>query len=332
VTRDERNRRLAAAKKRYEFPSTAQRLPSVTSALLRSDDPMVNGILDAVADPPKYHGGAGDGIIYVGGGPYWPGIVVGCHMIRRLGCNWPIQVWYRGECEPIDPSQVNDLNVNLIDLDKRSRRAKDWTLPYGNPAVGGWEAKLYALKNTDLARVLYLDADAYPVSMPCRMMGDLNVAPFAYWEDLPNTAGSVNWYTVLPSGASAGIRPVQGGQLLIDRAGAWRLISAAHYICQRSDYYWRGPSPLLFGDQDAWRVGLAADACGHRVLGPAVWKDTAFVCHTQGMPRIVHRTQGKLPPPGVVPGPIWNAVRNHRLPLEDTVMSIYTEVFHVQVP
>jgi hypothetical protein len=48
--------------------------------------------------------------------------------------------------------------------------------------------------------------------------------------------------------------PVQGGQLLIDRIRAWKLVHLSNYMCQHSDYYFKH----MYGDQDTWRVSLSA--------------------------------------------------------------------------
>jgi hypothetical protein len=99
----------------------------------------------------------------------------------------------------------------------------------------------------------------------------------------------VTWSRVWPDGAN-GVPLVQGGQLLIDTRHAARLLAVAHWLCQHSDYYFC----WMYGDQDAWRVALAAGAGGYRSLGAADWEAPAFVCRWRDRARIVHRCQGKL--------------------------------------
>jgi hypothetical protein len=53
----------------------------------------------------------------------------------------------------------------------------------------------------------------------------------------------------------------------------------------------------MYGDQDAWRVGLSAMswAVKFKSLGPAPWIDISFQCGLPGEdPIIIHRCQGKL--------------------------------------
>lgn len=234
---------------------------------------------------PTYH--RGRGIVYVGGGAYWPGIVVGIRMLRGTGCKLPVEVWYRGSCEPVNPADVADLDVWLIDAEKcpLSNRVKFSTVDRG-----GWESKLYALSLTMFNEVLFLDADAYCVTDPVPLFDLLTERePLVFWEDMPNQVHSIAWDRVWPDGTGR-VPTFQGGQFLIDLHSGWRTLAVAHWMCQHSDYYFGA----LYGDQDCWRVALAATGAGFRSLGPADWEAPAFVCRHDGAPYVVHRCQSKM--------------------------------------
>ena len=231
--------------------------------------------------------GAGSGILYVGGGPYWPGIVIGVRLLREMGCNLPIQVWHRGDDEPIDLHMLNGLG-GVTAINSKLFAQKNG----GARILRGWEQKLLALAHCGWERVLYLDADAYCVERPEPLLEQLDRAPFVFWEDMSHNQTTIRWETVWPAGAN-GVPPVQGGQLMIDRVKAWRLILAAHWMNQHSDFYYQH----MFGDQDTWRVVLSAlgDPTLWHNLGKAPWQNTAFVCGlADGKTRVVHRCQGKL--------------------------------------
>lgn len=235
---------------------------------------------------------AGDGIVTVGGGKYWPGIVVGVRLLREAGCNLPVEVWHRGALEPVSARDVAGLNVDIVDATATARRLNDNRVEYQNEWRGGWESKLYALTHTGFQHVLFLDADAYCVADPAPLFGLLtNSEPFAFWSDLPHMDGCVKWPAVWPGGA-AGVPAVQGGQLLIDTRAAWRTLAVAHWLCQHSDFYFCH----VYGDQDCWRVALAAGASPYRCIGPADWVQPAFVCAHGGADYVVHRCQSKLFP------------------------------------
>lgn len=238
-------------------------------------------------DFPEPDRAQGRGIVYVGGGAYWPGIVVGIRLLRLIGCQLPVQVWHRGDKEPVQPDQVEGLNVQIINSEQHARR-------FPCRILRGWEQKLFALVHCGWEQVLFLDADAYCVEDPEPLFTALKMAPFAFWEDLGNTIHNIQWPIVWPAGHERVLPPVQGGQLIIDRVKAWRLLLAAHWMCQHSDFYFQH----MFGDQDTWRTLLVAmgDTKLWHKIGMAHWKATAFLCglETDLKPRIVHRCQGKL--------------------------------------
>lgn len=269
-----------------------------------------------------YRFGGGDGILTVGGGKYWPGIFVMIRMARRHGFSGPIEVWYRGDCEQVHPGDLLGENVQFYDLDAMGRERGDSRIPTGNVGSGGWEAKLYAMTHTTLDRVLYLDADAYPVGDVSRLFSILDATPFAYWQDLPSQLRSIRWRNVYPEGESTEVMPVQGGQLLVDRRAAWKLVHAGHFMCQNSDYFFRH----MYGDQDTWRVGLAMGASGFRCLGKAHWENVAFVCSHEGKPYVVHRCQSKLfSPADIPPGKQRYSNPQYYLPDEAHVFDLLAE-------
>ena len=238
-----------------------------------------------LAEAEEYAGHSADfGVLYVGGGRYWPGIAVGCRMLRRLGYSGPIEVWHghRADPEPVEVADVRGLDVAIVSALAQAERTRPRILR-------GWEAKLHAIRHCGFRRLLYLDADAYCVSEPSRYATVLERAPFAFWRDLPHCGGNVKWPMVWPSG-DGGVPQVQGGQLWIDRERAWPLVLVADWMCQHSDYYFRHG----FGDQDMWRAALAAGGWPWHEIGPADWHHPAFVCRQDGVDLIVHRCRGKL--------------------------------------
>lgn len=257
-----------------QVPSDWAHRADVRSAHIES----LRRILDSEIPPPAR--AEGDGILFCGGGCYWPMICIGVRMCREV-TDLPIQVWHRGDAEPVDPADLADVpNVELIDATKFPARI-----------LRGWEIKGLALVNCGFERVLYLDADAYLVGDPSDLLDLLAPErPFVFWQDLAGQDRAVKWPAwEIPDAQGQAVPAIQGGQLAIHRTGFWRELVLFHWLNQHSDYsYSHG-----FGDQDQYRVALALTGQGYHCLGRAPWIHPAFVCRLEGQPLIVHRCRGK---------------------------------------
>lgn len=286
--------------------------PKVRDAHIQALDRVLNSKVD-------YPGGEGKGIVYVGGAKYWPGIAVGIKLIRKMGCNLPIQVWHGHELcdEPVNEKDVNGLDVQFIKTKEVASRLDDARI------LRGWEVKLYALTHCPFEQFIYLDADAYPVVNPLSLFSLLHPhEPFVFWHDMPHCEGNVKWDWTFPEGKN-GVPTVQGGQLIVDRKNAWDALVVAHWMNQHSDYFYRH----MFGDQDTWRVALAARASTYRCLGDANWQHPAFVPKLGDRPVFVHRCQGKLfKPEDITSNQRSYSNPAYHLPMEAAVFDFLSEV------
>lgn len=266
---------------------------------------------------PDRTGGGGDGVLYCGGGKFWPGIVIGCRLLREAGYSGAIEVWHRGEAEPVHPADVADLNVHIIDSRALADRLGDARV------LNGWESKHYALTHTTLDRVAYLDADAYGVT-DLQPLIEKSAGKFAFWIDLPGNDRTVKWPNVWPAG-SGGVPAIQGGQLFLDLAACWRQVVLSHWMNQHSDFYYHHG----YGDQDTWRMAFASLPGPLLCFGHATWRYPAFVCQVDGRDWIVHRCRGKLFRPEDSPAGSRNvshAPARH-LPKEDRVWELLVRQF-----
>lgn len=254
----------------------------------------------------------GDGILYVGGGKYWPGIVVGCKMLRLIGSKLPIEVWYRDGIEKVKPKEVEGLGVTFH--------------PIKDPIVmhrkyGGWVAKLEALRHTTLNRLLYLDADAYCVNDPLYLIEN-NPTGFQFWQDLPKQSTSIKWDQIWPDCPKT-VPPVQGGQLFIDRSMTSQLINVCRYMCRNHELYFK----LMYGDQDTWRVALNFQVNDYEFINPAVYVRNSFICSYDKKPIVVHRVNSKLFFVNDIPyGKSSYNTFNEKLPREKDVFQFFSEL------
>lgn len=238
--------------------------------------------LDLLATPiPPCEKAEGDGIVYVGGGKWWPMVTVGIRM-ARAATQLPIQVWYRGSEEPINPADVADVpGVTFHD-----------TTMFPARIYRGWESKAIALLHCGFERAIYLDADAYLTSDPSRWLAVCTPeAPYVYWQDLHSQDNSVKWDMVWPF-ESVDVPPIQGGQVVVHRRACWRELVLWHWLNQHSDFYYRH----AFGDQDCMRIVLAATMGNYRALPLVQWQSPAYICTVPGekVPTVVHRSGHKM--------------------------------------
>lgn len=222
---------------------------------------------------------SGRGIVYLGEGRYWHMLCVGVRMCRKV-TNLPIQVWYDSRLGPISPRDLDGIaSVSFHDLAEGGW----WTRQNG-----GWQNKTTALLRSGLSQMLFLDADAYLVGDPELIWDCAAKGGIAYWADFPGNDGTVKW-DWMPGPNAVRVPPVQGGQLAID-AGVWmRELILAHWMNQHSDYYYR----YQYGDQDSWRVVLAATGQRGVCLGNCEFYYPAFMTRIFH-PVVVHRAAKKL--------------------------------------
>jgi hypothetical protein len=246
----------------------------------------------------------GCGVLLVGGGRYWPGIVVAVGMLRDSGSRLPVQVWHRGDQEPVRPDDLAGHDPVAI---------HDLTALRPQPRIlGGWEAKTLALLACGWERVFFLDADAYCLCDPEPLLGRLSAAePFLFWDNHAFAWHEVAWATWGVDGSA--VPPVQGGQFAIHTIHFWRELVLAHWLNQHSDFSYGH----YYGDQDSWRVALAVTGGAYGRLGPSRWDSFAHICDLEGQPVVVHRCRAKmLYPEDVLPGDHESNRRLDRLPGE----------------
>jgi hypothetical protein len=238
----------------------------------------------------------GDGIIIVGGGRYWLMAAVAARWCRQVS-TLPIQIWHRGEDEPVFPDQLADVDgVSYHDATQFPARIH-----------GGWNTKSIAWINCGFERFLYLDADAYPLADPRPLFDEvLSDSVFAFWSDWSGNDTDVGWNWFFDHPNIVHPPSVQGGQFFFDRVKGWRLLVVAHWLNQHSDYTYYCPSgpgnePKRhgYGDQDQWRVALASTKAQYKCLGEALWVAPALRLFAPGRsplrngPIILHRPQAK---------------------------------------
>lgn len=236
---------------------------------------------DSISWPPPV-GLKGDGIIFVSDEKFYLMTAIAIRMTRDV-CPLPIQWWYNGIAPPRERwiDGVADVTLHDLNLLKPLPRIRS-----------GWPMKLVAILNSGLARVLYLDSDAYLVAPPDMAFEVLPQKRFVYWRDLDSCERNVNWSVVGADPARGKHVPqVQGGQYCVDVAACWRELAIAYWMDQHSDFYYTH----VYADQDLIRIAFGVTQGTYHVPGRARWWFPAFLCGFPHLePFIVHRCQGKI--------------------------------------
>ena len=166
-------------------------------------------------------------------------------LLRHLGCEHPIEVWYLGEAEKDSYwiELVAPYGVACIDAhDVRDR--------HPHPNLGGWQSKAYAILHSRFREVLFLDADNVPTVDPTYLFEtpEYRDTGAIFWPDTPSMNAEH------PAWDLFGVpyrdeREQESGQLLIDKRRCWEALNLCNWYNERSDFFYR----FIYGDKDTFR-------------------------------------------------------------------------------
>lgn len=210
--------------------------------------------------------GTGRGIVTLGGGSKYFGCAwVLVSVLRKLGCDLPVEWWYTDESEM--DSEMIRLAESLPGVKCRSIGT-----------MGGWQAKVHCIMKSAFQEVLFLDSDQVPVKDPTYLFDSPEYVQSGsvLWPDLPNKWGCditeaafricglpVPGRERLPShNKPSDYRPVESGQIMIDKPRCWNALNLCKYMNDRADFWYPGPKGkkewLIYGDKStfylAWEM------------------------------------------------------------------------------
>lgn len=213
-------------------------------------------------NPPAYPGGTGRGVVIPAGGNYLPGAWVIIGLLRRLGCNLPVEIWHQGPGELTWIAEAiarRFSGVMFRDvggcLGGHLRGAQD---------KGGWQLKAEALEGSCFREVLLLDADNEPLLDPDELFLDEGYAATGtlFWHEPIGGIGETNgaWRRLgMSPREHAGL---DSAQLLVDRELAWRGVSLAAWLNRNYTIYWRD----LYGDKDTFLLAWLRSSCAFSTI------------------------------------------------------------------
>jgi len=206
--------------------------------------------IDAVAlSIPPYAGGfTGRGItVCAGGFTYFSNAWVLVRMLRKLGCQLPIQFWHHGDDELSHAMRklVEPYGVECVDAQRKAESV-------GRRISKGWPLKPFAVLHSPFEDVLALDADNVPIRNPEYLFGyDAYVDTGAiFWPDVARTEPTRAIWDLM--GVPFRSEPeFESGQLVINKALSWEPMNLAMWMneSERAEFFYK----IIWGDKDTFR-------------------------------------------------------------------------------
>jgi FkbM family methyltransferase len=251
----------------------------------------------AACPPPPATFDADAGVVTAGGGRYDASLYVSLSMLRDTGCTLPVRLYHRGEEEPVSGAVRAIPGVETIDCTPWRDSSRQW---------GGWQVKIATVMRSGFRRVLFLDADAYPVTDPTAWIDTVAdpAPPVVIWPDGASGGGTGRYRPDsygLDADAGRRVPAINGGHYIIDVPRAWRALWLHHHFDMHSDYYYAYKMGVGgYGDQDQMRAALTLTgtpftrfAAAPLSLDRGVWIQAGPDGVTPG---IAHRVRAKFGP------------------------------------
>ena len=185
-------------------------------------------------------------VICAGGSRYFPCAWVCINMLRRQGCDLPVQVWH------LDASEMNSAMRDLIEpLGATCVNAQEVRKIYPVRTLHGWELKAFALLNCPFQEVLLLDADNVPVTDPEFLFETKEFAEAGaiFWPDFGRLAPSRSIWSL--TGVPYRDEPeFESGQIALDKKRCFRALSLAMWFNEHSDFWYR----YIHGDKETFHL------------------------------------------------------------------------------
>jgi Mannosyltransferase putative len=202
----------------------------------------------------------GRGIVICAGGPkYFHLAWTSVRMLRHLGCTLPIEMWHLGPQE-VDASMgalLAPLGVTTVD-------AYEIRKLHPTRILKGWELKPYSILHSRFQEVLYIDADNYAVANPEFLFEttEYKSTGAIFWPDQQRLKADRDIWRLC--GVDYRDEPeFESGQIVVDKARAWRPLSLCLWYNEYSDFYFRH----VHGDKDLFH--MAFRKTGHDYAMPA---------------------------------------------------------------
>lgn len=220
------------------------------------------------AYPKSFHG---RGIVMCGGGPsYLPPAWVCINMLRKLGCELPIQLWHLGADEMDDCARrlLGSRGVDCVDATLVRKR-------HPTRLMGGYELKPYSILHSPFREVLFLDADNVPVMNPEFLFEtpEYKRTGVILWPDIRRwkRTNPIWRFTDLPYQRGW---ESESGQMVFDKERCWRPLALAQWLNEHSDFYYQ----YILGDKDTFTIAFRKLSQPYAMVPRPVHRLLATMC------------------------------------------------------
>jgi hypothetical protein len=252
-------------------------------------------------------------------------------LLRRFGCELPIECWRTGPFErdaAWERLVADRFGVTCIDAAARGYIGHPFAPPlsfrdfsYAPGALHGYALKPFAIMHSAFREVLFLDADNTPERAPTFLFDspEYLATGALFWSDLPDCRLGPE-LTAFGLEESSHVENWESGQMLLDKERCWRALALANWFNTQAAHFYRHS----WGDCGTWQAAWKWLSAPWSMPGTPARRagDVALVQHDiSGDPLFFHRVgrRGKwrLDPFEPTPGFPHNAAC--RAALEDLV-------------
>lgn len=200
------------------------------------------------------------GIVSSAAGKYLPVFVISLRMLRRTGCQLPVELFVDTDAE-----MTSHLCKTLLPgMNARCVRLEDRLGPWARD-LATFQIKVFAILASSFEHVLFLDADAFLAKDPAAVFEgeSFKSSGLVTWPDFWASSASGHLYEVIgqPAPSMNALASTESGQLLVSKSShSMTLLLAAYYNYFGPKHYYplMGQGGPGEGDKDSFVTAARA--------------------------------------------------------------------------
>lgn len=198
----------------------------------------------------RFHG---RGIVMcAGGNTYLPLAFISVSQIRDLGCNLPIYIWHKDYGWGIEAPPHYQAPFLEKFKDVHFINGSEVRMHIPSRILNGWELKPYAIVNSNLREVIYIDADNIPLINLNTLFSskDYEMTGGLFW---PDRGRMDTWRPIFDLIGVDCLKEWEweSGQMVIDKSRHWKALMFTMWMNEFSDYFYG----KFHGDKETFHYG-----------------------------------------------------------------------------